>query len=485
MKPLRVVFAVLTPSLALTAWACSLGLDASKIPGEAIDAALPETSPPDVAPQADASGTYKTCTTTGDCPTPNACASPRCDDVRKVCVYDQCPTTQTCAAIACDPTALTCAAAPSSYGFHAAAIHLPPGAIGCNGVAARCFAASYPFVFVGTATGGILAYSVANPGNATPPPVTVDGVGFAPAFLVASGNRVWFLGNRVLAGAGYQQPVAYLDVPTDPTVKHVTAVSTLVQTSNTNVLSVLPTDNGGALVLLDEQGVPSTRLDAPLAPNAQLLFYPLGGLPTGAEIATSSGARLVTHRVAGSATAPKSFFSLEGAAGTVSSQNAGEQDLTAAIGAVYTSTSFASSPLGAVAAMVPVASVVDGGVTGVSALRVHFLLATGQTTSFDGAAKVDVETYATVTGPQALGGLAWADEDRLIALAGGKADGGTNTVVHVVKKTPAPALGGERYVLPADPSRYVVTGSHGFGYVLGSDTPAGDNFIHVFAPGCP
>src|SRR5207247_23718 len=104
-----------------------------------------------------APGAYTPCGSAADCPPSNACVVARCDDTRKVCVYDQCPAAPgtTCSALACDYSTLTCATSATSYGFHAADIKLPAGNVGCNGSATRCFAASYPFVFVGTATAGV------------------------------------------------------------------------------------------------------------------------------------------------------------------------------------------------------------------------------------------------------------------------------------------------------------------------------------------
>ncbi|MDB4995908.1 MAG: hypothetical protein JWM74_3340 [Myxococcaceae bacterium] len=476
-------------SFGLLFGACSLGLDEAKITAATSDAsseAATSDAPSDVAAEA-SSATYTPCTTAKDCPAPNACTTPRCDDARKVCVYDQCPTTQACSALACDPIVLACGTAPATYAFRAAQIKLPPGdTVGCGNAPGRCFAASYPFVFAGVASGAVRAYAVANPGNALPPLVPIEGLAFAPAVIVASGPRVWFFGTRFASNGVTKLPVAALDVPTNPTVTKLTARTVyLTQPAPDGIDNVFPTDNGAVLITLDQATALTARLDTLPATDGALDFHSVT-VPNNGSIVAASGSRLVIYRFTGPAIAPHLFFSLVANAGTSTSQTGTEQDL-AALGPTYANATFSPTPGGGVAMTASFASVDDAGTNGVKAVRLASILDSAQSTSFTATQKVDYETYPGALPSQAvLGASAAIDATRSIALAGVKTDGGSATSVQIVQRSTLGVVPDSRTTLPGDPSRWAVAGSNGFGYAFGVEGSGSDTFpsVYVFAPQC-
>jgi hypothetical protein len=474
---------------ALVIGACSLGLDESKIGASSVDAS-PEAAeldaPADVPPEA-SGATYTTCATVKDCPAPNACTSPRCDDVRKVCVYDQCPTPQACSALACDPVALTCGTAPAPFGFRAAQIKLPPGdVVGCNNTPGRCLAASYPFVFAGVASGAVRAYAVANPGNALPPVVPIDGLAFAPAFIVASGPRVWFFGTRFASNGVTKLPVAALDVPTNPTLTKLTARTVyLTQPGPDLIENVFPADNGAVFVTLDGPTALTARLDTLPAADGPLDLHPVT-LPKNSAIVAASGSRLVVFRYNGPVASPHLFFSLVTGAGTSASQTGTEQDL-AALGPVYPNPLFAPTPSGGLAMTANFEALDDGGPVGVKAVRLASVLDGAQATSFVGNQKVDYETYgSSFPNESVLGASAAIDANRSIALAGVRVDGGLATSVQIVQRVTLGIVPDSRTTIPGDPGRWAVAGSNGYGYAFGVESSGSETFpsLYVFAPQC-
>src|SRR5450432_2737983 len=102
----------------------------------------------------------------------------------------------------------------TAYNFHAGNFHVSLGSAGCGGGgggARRCFAAVYPFVFIGT-TNGVVAYPVDNPTNGTPVSIPVAGLPFFPTFVVTSGTTIYFVGAVAGTGPDYKIPIASLAV---------------------------------------------------------------------------------------------------------------------------------------------------------------------------------------------------------------------------------------------------------------------------------
>ncbi|MDB4935754.1 MAG: hypothetical protein JWP87_2726, partial [Labilithrix sp.] len=182
---------------------CSLGLDESLIGQQAEASAsdaltgsettVPEGGDgalPPIQPEAGI------CTKDEDCKGTAGCLTAKCDVPRKACVFQVCRQ-PACNSAACDMAGMKCGAAkPYKY----RATQFPVGAqIGCGGALGRCFAAVYPFVFVGTAN-GVVAFAANDPQNPAPASVPISGLGFVPTQIVASGSRVYFLGSP--SGAG-------------------------------------------------------------------------------------------------------------------------------------------------------------------------------------------------------------------------------------------------------------------------------------------
>ena len=118
----------------------------------------------------------------------------------------------------------------------------------CGGVLGRCFAAVWPFVFVGTVN-GVAAYDVADPSNGSPPAVTVGGLAFLPQYIVASGRRVYFVGNPAQAAPDYRLAIAWLDVPGDPLVTALSVKSLFVTYPHASIAAVFPTTDSGIFLV--------------------------------------------------------------------------------------------------------------------------------------------------------------------------------------------------------------------------------------------
>jgi len=474
--------------------ACSLNLDESKIPGEGpIDASGSDGLATDTGPVGDGApgSVYIPCKTTPECgAAPNACVIPRCDTARGVCVYDECGSTPgSCTSKTCDPDALTCSASLSTYGFFATSIALPPGPLGCNGSVSRCFAASFPFVFVGTA-GGIVIYPVANPVGGTPKAVAIDGVPFPPAWIVASGARVWFLGNKVVSAPGFKQPVAWLDVPTDPTVKRMAAQSVTLETSQQDIQAVRAADDGAILVtLVDPSGsAPTTRLQPPLTADAPLTFYPLG-LPPQSQPITTSGDRVVGVRLApGTAGTPtRAYVTLVSGAGTAGTQSLPEVELTPfPLAPGYATTGATSGSGGVVLAGEMYNEDGDAGPIGPKNGRLTWVLDDANATKVSGTPHVDYEGIDG-TGANTIGPVAWVDSTTALVTALAPTDAGNQTKVQAVTRGPGtPAVVGASHNLNGPPGAYAYSGSAGFGYALGVDNAGGTTqpTVYIFAPSC-
>jgi len=486
----RIVLAAFASAAA--AAACSLDLDESKIPGDGPADAAPIDAPAvDTGPASDGApgSVYISCKATSDCgAAPNACVTPRCDTARGVCVYDECGSTPgSCTSTTCDPASLTCGASLSTYHFYVGSIALRPGPIGCSGAVGRCFAASFPFVFVGTAA-GIVVYPVANPVGATPPPIPIDGVDFPPVWIVASGARVWFLGNKVVSGQTYKLPVAWLDVPTDPTVKRMTANSTTVQTSQQDVGAVRPGAAGSILVTLNDSTQPTTRLAPPLVPDTQVSFYPLG-LSQQSSPVTTSGDRIIGLRVATAAAGLpwRPFLTIVSGAGTSNTQSLGEVELTPFnLAAGYGPFSATGPTGGVVLAGKMNQDDPDAGPPGPRAGRLAWVLDDGAGQATSGATRVEYQSFDPAVG-NVVGPIAWIDPTTALVTSTGSTDAGLVTTVQgVTRATKPPSVLPGSHALPGNANSYAYAGSQGFGYALGVDGTSGtpQPTVYMFAPTC-
>ncbi len=459
--------------------ACSLGLDQSRIPGSeaGADSAVGDAgfdAPNPVACKADP-----------DCKSGDGCLTGKCDTKAGQCVYTLCPT-NTCNASVCDTNSHTCSA-PSAYPFHAGNFHVSLGNIGCGGGGAgarRCFAAVYPFVFVGT-TNGVVAYSVANPASTSPTSIPVAGLPFFPNSIVASGGTVYFIGAVAGVGPDYKVPIAALAVPTDPTVAEMNA-KTVFDTLQVPSVDAVFADTTGGIYLVHSnvaKSFPAARVTAPLKDLDALTFAPTAGLPASSGVGAASGSRLVTFRQENGGSFG-TFFSLENAAATGSAQNAGEQNVLQTMGQTYAPSYVSQSPTGGLLWTTSAVNVPDGGPAQTVSARLSWVLADQIATNFDATTHVDISTYNIGgLGGDLPGQAAWVDDNTALVISAVPTNT-TQSIVEVASRSGTPSIVPSRsFQLAFPPSQLASTASNGFGYVLTPDQTAGAN-VHVFGTSC-
>jgi len=460
--------------------ACSLGLDEAKIGG--VDGGIDALPPGDGGSDADAANPVA-CQNDPDCKPANACLTGKCDKTRGICLYDLCPAAA-CKASVCDSNTKTCSV-PTTYGFHAGSFKVTSGAVGCGGGGAgarRCFAAVYPFVFVGT-TNGVVAYSVADPTEAAPAALPVAGLPFFPQSIVASGSRVYFVGAVV---GNFKVPLAWVDVPGDPTVAKLSATTVFNSLQLPSIDSVFPDTTGGIYLVNNNasKSFPAAHVTAPLKDLDALTFFATAGLPAGAAPFAASGTRLVTYR---QEPGPNwaANFRFEPNAATGSAQNSGETSLVPSFGNSYGPSYFAHGTDGSLLFTSGSISVPDGGPNTLNASRLGWIIEDAGATKIEATAKVDVEKYGTNPGVGAdvTGPVAWLDAKRALVLAA-SAGNLAQTAVQLATRDPQPAMvPTRRFVLPFVPSLLAATASNGFGYVLVPDAPDSAT-VHTFGTGC-
>jgi len=487
------VLAALLASGGIVAAGCSLGLDASLI--TAGDASIGDDGAAQGDGAADAPGDGNNpppgpgaCSKDSDCKPKSACVkSAHCDLSIHRCAFDVCPV-NACQSAACDTMSNTCSV-PASFGFHASSFKVTQGGVGCGNNPSRCFAAAYPFVFVGT-TNGVVAFQVGDPTNSSPQVVPVTGLPFLPTRIVHSGRRVWFFGNVVGSGPTYHVAVAWLDVPQDPFVTSFAATTAFVSYPQSRLPEVFPTTNN-AVFLVHADAIaawPAVLLNAPVQDSSSITLAPSPGISNGASVVGASGARLVTYHWSDAMSGYMAAFSLETAAGTTNAQNDGEMTASA-MGTVYPQGYFAFGPDGSVLWSAPATSVPDGGPFNEIAARMTWLVKDDKAKMFSETDKVDVETYAPPVGygTPVAGPMAWLDANTALVLAAAKQDPAKQSVVQVASRQmlPASLLPGRRYVLPVDIGHSGAAGSGAYGYVLASDDMMNQSAtVHVFAPAC-
>ena len=498
MRARRLLFAAcaIVATSSIAAAGCSLGLDPSLIGkggdggGAGGEGGVPGEAGGDA--KSDAAGDGATqilpgdCTVDSDCTSTNACVtSTKCDPSSHVCVFDVCPAAA-CMAAVCDGNTMSCSA-PVTYGYHAGSFSVGVGGVGC-GSASRCFAAEYPYVFVGT-TNGVVAYRVDDPTDSGPVPVAVDGLPFLPAWMVATGRRIYFVGNVVGSGPTYHVPIAWVDVPQDPFLPQFNATTVFVGYGQPSWSYLFPGATGSAFLVNGDstQAYPTVLLTAPVADSSTLALSAAPDIAAGASPVAASGSRLVTYRYTN---APDYLgaFSFETGAGTSAAQNAGEQTTTA-MGPVVPQGFVAQGPDGSLLWDAPTATIVDGGPNTTSTSRMAWLLASATATTFDASANVDVETYPMPLGfgTAVAGPMAWIDTNTALVTAAAPEDT-TQTSVQIASRAmlPPTVLASHRYVVPVDVGHIGAASSNGFGYVLVQDDPMNATAtVHVFAPTCP
>ena len=488
---------VLVPS-ALGLASCSLGLDESLIGREVeaglTDAPVAETGPPvesgtdsalpPIQPEAGI------CTKDEDCKGTAGCLTAKCDLPRKACVFDVCRD-PACNSAVCDMTAQQCGAA-RPYKYRAS--QFPVGAqVGCGGQLGRCFAAVYPYVFVGT-TNGVLAFAADDPQNPTPASVPVTGLGFVPNQIIASGSRVYFLGTPVGAGPSSRLPIAYADVPPTPFAVKI-PVETVLAAWNRPAgdgISLLPRGNDTALLV--DLNVATAYASAPIEPP---LTEPLALTSTGIAFTASStplamsGSRLVVGQINPGASA---IFAFVNAAGSATPVTTADTPIPTAAPAT-TPQFFAQSADGAVfwayVSLTQGPPFPVGGPT-IRAARGYFLVADDAAAAFDPAAGIDLEVYgAPPAGTPSIGPVAMLDSKTAMVAVASPGNPTMQTNIEFVTRTPALAIvknadmSPRRFPITLAVSQLAAAGSNGLGYVLAVDpgAPAAPT-VYVFDPAC-
>ncbi len=480
MRRQRLLFAGLALFVASAAGiACSLGLDPSLIGGNDGGA---DVATSDVG--IDAPNPVQ-CKADPDCKSSNGCLTGKCDIAKNQCVYAVCPATA-CNSSVCDNNTHTCSS-PTAYNFHAGTFHVSLGSAGCGGGgggARRCFAAVYPFVFIGT-TNGVVAYPVDSPTNGTPVSIPVAGLPFFPTFVVTSGTTIYFVGAVAGTGPDYKIPIASLAVPTDPTISEMVATTVFNTLEVPSVDAVFADTSGGIYLVRDDpaKSFPAARIAAPLKDLDSLTFAPTAGFPVNSFVQAASGTRLITFRQENGGTY-NTFFSLENAAATGSAQNAGEQDTLASMGQTYANSYLAQSPTGGLLWTTDTVTVPDGGPATTTAARVVWVLADDKATKFDGTTHVDMTTYAIPGFSADLAGpAAWVDDNDAIVISAPS----TNTaqsLVQLASRNGTPGVvPNHSFQLAFHPSELAIVSSNTFGYVLTPDPTTGAN-VHVFGTAC-
>jgi hypothetical protein len=375
----------------------------------------------------------------------------------------------------CDRTTKTCSS-PKTYGFAAGQFQVPQGGASTT-LSSHAIAAVKPFVFL-LGTKSVLAYNVVDPTAASPPLVSVQGVPFPPASVIAVGRRVYFTGNVGGSAPSYNQGIAWIDVPDDPFVTSLQATSVQATTTSTPVTGTFGNGGGGMYLVYGGPSLEPTALAAPpFGPSPQLMALPNAGLATGATIVASSGSRLVANDFNG--TSLVGSFALITGPGTAMARAGAEQGTSDPIDPESV---FGSGDDGSVLWMgLDYPSITTS--TTESAF-LSWILPDASTTTFDLQTRIPLETYATLPSMSiVLAPPGWVDSNTALALAAA-AENIATTSVQIATRQPPSLRSGVRTVLSVPPSSIDVATSAGLGYVVATDSANATSTVYVFAPSC-
>lgn len=454
------------------------------------------------------------CTADVDCKPPNGCYSPHCDVVLGACTYALCePKGRACAAGRCNTTTMTCSDA-NDYAFRTTRYKLAAMGLGCPSNATACFAAIYPFVFVGTKS-DVLVLRADDLVATSPSPVAHTGGAVKPARLVASGRRLWIVGDAEGAAAPRRLPVSWIDVPSDPTVRSVAVQSTVIAWPYAESVAFAAPDAGLFLASGDaNEGYPTTILRPPFpakptaavsnpadaAPPSPPPTHPMVRVnaPPGSVLAGSSGSRLLVDRA--------TVFNVITGAGTPSAELQADQALQPPWLA-FSVPRFAQGPDGVVLLTAPI--IADPPLPDCNCTtheRLAWILPNAVANGVDAYQAIDGEGY---TSPQLDGGTChqcvpnyvtlpslatWIDAKTVLlaAPASGPPPMQALTAVRVLSRDPLAANGRRRFVPAATetPSgnfavdRIALASSNGLGYLLVADAQGDNVNLSIFDPRC-
>lgn len=495
------VLAALGGATTIILGACSLGLDASKLTALEEAGVGVTDAGGDGAVEVPPGATR--CSNDGQC-NDGGCYAGRCSD--GVCQFELCPTTN----FACNHSSCvgTTCSANVPHKFVAQHMTLGRAGLGCGGALGACTAIVYPFAFVAPQTGDVAAYpivdfTVSDAGAFAPAAVKISNVDFTIARMIASGDRLWLMGSPVLKGSSTQVPLAWLDVPVDPSlsVLEATVGTVTLPSQNSTISAVFRGADKGLIVLLSD---PSSTLPRATqvkvedgGVNTDPTFSAIGSYDGGAAFVQSSGDRLITaHPLAGP---PNAVYNVEiiKNAGASNAVSLGEKDLTAAIapGIMFPNVAFAGTPQGGVLAQAPYALLDgDGGVVGVDGVRVAWFIEQADDTQIEGKGVVQVLGLNGAPGPDPtlIGPIAAIAEDTAISML---LEGDAGTHVRVVKRDltagTASVQSDSDAVLDQPPQAFVLRGAQSaftgrsYGYAFSRPANDADGVkLTIFEVGC-
>ena len=471
---------------------CSLGLDESLI-GRANDTGNGDASPPDSSLGEGGDGALPPlnpeagiCAKDEDCKGSEGCLVAKCDVPRKACVFQVCRQ-PACNSAACEVAAGKCAA-PKPYKYRAA--QFPVGAgIGCGGALGRCFAAVYPFVFVGTSN-GVVAFAANDPQSATPTAVPLAGLGFVPTQIVASGSRVYFLGTPIGTGAASRLPLAYADVPPNPFAAKILVTTVLATYSRPATDPVVLFPRGNDTALLVDLNVATAYASSPVEPpllepavfGSQGITFTAGSSPFAV-----TGSRLVMGQVSAAGLPSFGLIAAAGSATPTTTPDVPIPTAAPASGPLFTSQSADGALFWGLVSLNP--PPVAPAVQTIRAARGYFLVA-DQAAPIDPASGLDLEVYTSAAlGTQTVGPLAMLDSKTVMITTSIPANPAQTNVGFVTRQPLALLKNADntprRFQITLPVSQLAAAGSNGLGYVLAVDplAPTAPT-VYVFDPAC-
>ena len=471
---------------------CSLGLDESLI-GRATEAGSDEASLLDSFAGEGGDGALPPlnpeagiCTKDEDCKGTAGCLVAKCDVPRKACVFQVCRQ-PACNSAACEVGGAKCAA-PKPYKYRAAQFPVG-GAVGCGGALGRCFAAVYPFVFVGT-TNGVVAFAANDPQSATPTPVPLAGLGFVPTQIIASGSRVYFLGAPTGTGAASRLPLAYADVPPDPFAAKISVQTVLATYSRPAADPVVLFPRGNDTALLVDLNVATAYASTPVEPplvepavfGSQGITFTAGSTPVAV-----SGSRLVMGQVNAAGLPSFGLIAAAGSATPTATPDVAIPTAAPTSGPLYFAQSADGAIFWALVSLTPPPA--PPAVQAIRAARGYFLVA-DQAAPIDPTLGLDLEVYGgAALGTQTVGPVAMLDS-RTVMITTSTPANPAQTNVGFVTRQPLGLLKNadntpRRFQITLPVNQLAAAGSNGLGYVLAVDplAPTAPT-VYVFDPAC-
>lgn len=492
----------------------SLGAACNLLLGIEEQPARPEA--PDAAPAPEAAtesstagGAPSSCKADADCVHPGGCHVGTCDLDVGACVYRLCPAAADACLVGRCNTAMSRCEGGARHGFRAGGYALPGVTLGCAS-AQSCIAAIHPFLFVGTAQ-DVRAYRVDDPGATAPAEVALEGVAFRPAQVVASGRRLWVVGETTGGAAPHQLTVSSVDVPSDPTTTALVGRPTTFLSEYPSV-GATPAPDGDLYLVHNDvaRGLPTARLRGNLGARGQLGVLPEGGaeapshpmfpvatLPDagGMLVVGSSGARLMAFRL------PGTFNPISDPASALVHLDPDEVLQPPTGSAVFPR--FSVGERGVMLASFPRRGVPPE-CNCVTTQRVQWILHSRETTTIDANQIVDTERYTNpMTGACNVCAAGFFDAPSLTAALDGTralvaapaSDPAANrvtTAVRLVTREPLAAPPTRRFATSADETprgdfateKIALTASAGVGFLVRALGNGSETRVDVVDPSC-